>query len=563
MDRSALWPDVRDAWILYEDEWLIAIAKPVGIPSHAPDPKRADDVIARLKAYLGRREGRAARDVYLGVHHRLDRETSGVLLFAKRREANPGLAAQFEGRSIEKTYLAAVRGWPAGVTEKTLRDRLAPGEGSKTRVLRAGERGGVHAVSHVRLLRRKDDRALLAVRIETGRTHQIRAQLAAAGCPVAGDVLYGGDRAPRLLLHASALRLAHPLTNASLTLEAPPPPELEAWLAGADGVNLDDPPMLTAALQRAAERRYALAHSSDTDAFRLLNAGGDGVPGLAVDAYGAFLVAHLYGDEADAARETLLDVLAALPFEGVYLKRHPRQANVLVDSRREDLAPSAPVRGRAAPATFVVHEEGLPFHVALGDGLSTSLFLDQRENRRRIRELAKGADVLNLFAYTCAFTVAAAAGGARRTVSVDASSIALERGRANLTFAGFGGDDHHLEREDAFVYLEGAARSKRRFDLVIVDPPTYSTTSATRWASGKDWRRLAASCLRVLSPGGRLLACTNDRRLSIGRFRKLLHEGARHARRSVRRMRDVPPPIDFPPEFGEEPHLKSVWVEVG
>src|SRR4029077_1479699 len=144
------------------------------------------------------------------------------------------------------------------------------------------------------------------------------------------------------------------------------------------------------------------------------------------------------GPWADRARrDRVLDRLHALGFDGVYLKVRPKQANVLADTRREDLAPRLPVRGSPAPEEIAIVEESMPLLVRLGDGLSTGLFLDQRMNRRRVREMCtRGSAMANLFAYTCGFTVAAALGGAERTVSVDAAAAALERGRANLAHAG-------------------------------------------------------------------------------------------------------------------------------
>jgi 23S rRNA (cytosine1962-C5)-methyltransferase len=558
MTADVLWAPFRQEWILFEDEALIAVDKPAGIPSQAPVPDQPDDVVSRLAAFLTERDGERP---YLGVHQRLDQHTSGVMVFAKSRSANPALARQFEGRSVGKEYVAAVAGWQG--EGRTLRHRVERARGGAVRV--APGRGGKEAVTHVRVLERRGERALLALRIDTGRTHQIRVQLAHAGAPVAGDVLYGGPRAPRLLLHASALELAHPLTDAPLRIEAPPPSELADWLTGRDALPLAEPGALRAALERAAHVRYGLVRSGSTSApttcFRLLHGMAEGLPGLAVDVYGSYLVAHLYEDLQGAGLEAALDVLGSLGFEGVYLKRHPRQANVVVDATAAGLAPTRPVRGLEAPAVFEVLEHGLPFTVSLGDGLGTGLFLDQRESRRRVRELSAGATVLNLFAHTCAFTVAAVAGKARRTVSVDASGAVLERGRAQVLRLDPTGD-HRFVRTDVFSFLADAARRGERFDLVVVDPPTYSTTRTSRWRSGTDWRRLAGATLDVTSSGGHVLLCSNDQRLPVRRLRRYAHEAARASGRSLSRLRDVPLPRDFPSPPDSEPHLKCLLAEV-
>ena len=552
--NTLLWTDLPDEWIAYEDDHLLAIAKPAGVPSQAADPERRDDLPYRLE-----RAGHA----YVGIHQRLDRDTSGVILYTKDRAANPGLARQLEGRTVRKTYLAAVRGWTGG-RERTLRDRLAKGRVGTMRVARTGDRRARSAVTHVRELERRGERSLLELRIETGRTHQIRVQLAHAGAPVAGDALYGGPPAARLMLHASALELRHPITDEPLRVEVPPPPEVRDWLAHGEIRFPADDAGLDRALAAAAEARWGLAQSAwapePTTAFRVVTGAADGLPGLALDVYGDFLVAHLYDDDLPAER--VLDSLDRLGFEGVYLKRRPRQANELADTRTDELAPRAPVRGRAAPGEMAVFEHGVPYLVRLGDGLSTGIFLDQRENRRRVRELATGRTVLNLFAYTCPFTVAAAAGGAARTLSIDAAAPALEQGARNVANVDPGGQ-HEMRRADAFEALEELGRRGERFDLVIVDPPTYSTTKRTRWTSGRDWVGLGAAALRVTAPGGHLLACSNDQRMTQGAFRRHLHEAARRAAVEPRQMKDLPVPPDFPAVPGSPPHLKSVLLARG
>ncbi|MGF1465743.1 MAG: class I SAM-dependent methyltransferase [Sandaracinaceae bacterium] len=555
--------------VLFEDDDLLIVDKPEGVPCQAADPSWPDDLPMRLRRFLAQREGVPERDVYLGTHQRLDQATSGVLVYAKARRANRGLAEQFEGRSVAKTYVALVDGWRGG--ERTLRHRLAPGPGGRQEVVRG--RRGREAVSHVaRRDERAGGRALVEVRIETGRTHQIRAQLAAEGAPVVGDPLYGGAPAPRLFLHAEALGLRHPIGGGPIRVTAAAPPLFDAWLAG-DTDPYRDAERIRAALAQAAERRFGLAarrrHPTEpTEAFRWVNEDGDGLPGLAVDVYGRFAVVQSYGGGAEARLDAIVDSVAeADGIEGVYLKHRPRQANV-VDGRDERVSPSAPSRGVAAPGELAIREAGLRFGVRLGEGLSTGLFLDQRDNRRRVRELAPGARFLNLFAYTCAFTVAAGAGGARSTLSVDASGRALAWGRRNLAANGLPADEgpghggHRLWREDAFQALAELERRRERFDLIACDPPTYSTTRHGRWTSGRDWRRLAAGCLKVLAAGGTLLATSNDRRLDERRFRRYLHEAARDAQREVVKLKSLRVPSDFPVPAGGEPHLKGATLRV-
>ncbi len=411
--------------------------------------------------------------------------------------------------------------------------------------------------------------------LETGRTHQARVQLAHARAPIAGDPIYEGAAAPRLLLHAESLELVHPRTKQPLVVrDASVNAELETWLARGDlGFEVyDDRRLLERALGLAVERRWGLGRSAERDApdrrttaFRLVNEEGDALPGLAVDVYGEHLVAQLYASEEwdkPGRKDRILDALGGLGFDGVYQKIRPKQANVLVDTRRDDLAPREPVRGMAAPEEIVVHEEGVPFGFRLGDGLSTGIFLDQRLNRRALRELSTGARVANLFAYTCAFSVVAALGGARQTTSVDASLAALERGRAGFTLAGLSlGREHVFAGEDAFAWLAKAAKKKEeRFDIVVLDPPSYSSTKKRRFVAETDYDELVALAAAIVAPGGKIVACCNHRGMARSKLRRLVHEGARAAEREVVQLKDLPDAPDFPGVRGRDPHMKSMLL---
>jgi 23S rRNA (cytosine1962-C5)-methyltransferase len=345
-------------------------------------------------------------------------------------------------------------------------------------------------------------------------------------------------------------------------VRAPIPAEFERWLAKGRAAALPPDPEFGSRLAVAVDARWALGRGTDTTAFRIANAEGDGLEGLAVDVYGEHLVAHFFSPEALAQKEAILDALFELGPRGIYFKMHPKQSNTLVDPRVESLAPSLPVRGEPADDPLVVFESGLAYRVRLGDGLKTGIFLDQRENRRRVRELSRGKRVLNLFAYTCPFTVAAAAGGARQTVSVDASRGALAWGVENLTQNGLPIEPHTMIDEDAFVWLKFAAKRQERFDLVVLDPPSYASTKTSRFSLADDLPELAALALGVLAPGGRMLACSNHRKTLSGKFRRQLFEAGRLANREIVQIKDLPEPSDFPPPIGDEPHLKSALVAV-
>jgi RluA family pseudouridine synthase len=213
--------------ILYEDEALIAVDKPPGLPTVATaDPARPHLValVERLlRARPGGEDGAARR---LGVHQRLDRDTSGVVLFVKDPAANAGLAAQFAGRAVEKTYLALTARPPrAAPAAWRAREDVDPE--------RRGARAERVAVTDFAIVERLERAVLVEARPRTGRKHQIRIHLARAGLPILGDATYGGDThlAPRLMLHAARLGLRHPLSGAPLSVTSPLPADFRAVLA--------------------------------------------------------------------------------------------------------------------------------------------------------------------------------------------------------------------------------------------------------------------------------------------------------------------------------------------
>jgi 23S rRNA (cytosine1962-C5)-methyltransferase len=254
-----------------------------------------------------------------------------------------------------------------------------------------------------------------------------------------------------------------------------------------------------------------------------------------------------------------LDAVAELGFAGVYLKRRPKHASVVADTRRDAIAPSEPQRGHAAPDPLTVCELGLPYLVRLGDGLSTGLFLDQRAARAWLREACAGKRVLNLFAYHGGFTVAAVAGGARETVSVDASGVALERAAENLALHDADRERHQLVRGDASAYLRKAAAGEP-FDVIVLDPPSFATTRRSTFRATRDYRPLAAACMRCLAPSGILFASTNHRGITRAKLRRHLEQAADDAGRRIVTMTDFADPLDFPAAPGKECHLTRVML---
>ncbi|HEV2690005.1 MAG TPA: RluA family pseudouridine synthase [Bryobacteraceae bacterium] len=239
--------------IVYEDDDLAIINKPAGMMVHAgagatDDQRNRGTLVNALLNYFATLSS-VGGEMRPGIVHRLDKETSGLIVVAKNDEAHRKLAAQFARREVKKTYIALVHGWMkkdrGTISAAISRDRVR-----RTRMTTRGT-GGRDAVSHYSLLRRLDTAfgkfTLVEVKIDTGRTHQIRVHMASMGHPVVGDALYGAPRemrarrgratdegAPislaRNFLHAARLELAHPRTGKQIALESPLPEPLRAFL---------------------------------------------------------------------------------------------------------------------------------------------------------------------------------------------------------------------------------------------------------------------------------------------------------------------------------------------
>jgi 23S rRNA (cytosine1962-C5)-methyltransferase len=521
--------------ILRDDGELLIVDKPSGVPVHGGDERLPGDVVTRLGAWL-RATGSSE---YLGVHQRLDVGTSGVLAFVRNPELNARLARDFEAGAVEKEYVAAVRiaaSSPfARADSLTLEHRLAPGP---DRRMRAVQRGGKPCRTRCRVLERRGDRALVALRPETGRTHQLRVQLAESFAPIAGDREYGGARAPRLLLHARSLALP----GLGVSVASAEPEAFAHWLNDAEDA-LGTPAELARRLADAAVLRYPLLERTDT--LRWVNGWGDALSGVVVDWYRGHTTLSLTSEAALAREAELAAALVELGAESVYAKRRPK-----ADLRRVDaaeLAPPDPVAGAAAAEPLVVNEDGTRVEVALGEGFSTGLFVDQRDNRRRVRETCAGAAVLNLFCYTGAFSVAAALGGAARVTSVDVSRRALERAQHNFALNGLDPSLHTFARVDVTRFLTRAAARGERFDWVVLDPPSFSSTGPSGVLRlDRDYAHLLDLSLVVLGRRGRLLAVTNHRGTSRSALRKLVLQAAERAGRAVVQAKELGNGLDCP-----------------
>ena len=226
-DQVGVEPEAIPLDVLYEDDQLVAINKPAGLVVHIGHGNESGTLVNALLARWSQvaQVGDIRR---AGIVHRLDKDTSGIILIALNEVVQRKLMSQFQRREVKKVYWALVEGQP-----KTETGRIdAPiGRDPKQRKMMAVIRGGREAISNFRVLERFENHTLLEVQIETGRTHQIRVHMAFIGCPVVGDTIYGyrkqSIKMGRFFLHAKTISFTHPLSGAAMTLNTDLPPELQ------------------------------------------------------------------------------------------------------------------------------------------------------------------------------------------------------------------------------------------------------------------------------------------------------------------------------------------------
>lgn len=311
-------------------------------------------------------------------------------------------------------------------------------------------------------------------------------------------------------------------------------------------------------LQRAISGRACLASDPTTNAYRLVNAESDGLPGLVVDRYGEWLVIQCLTLGMACRRDEIVALLADLLHPtGIYARD---DADV---RQKEGLPPeSGPVWGAEPPERVEIVEHGHRFLVDVRRGHKTGFYLDQRENRRRAAAYCAGAEVLNLFAYTGGFGVYAGRAGARRVVNVDSSAEALALAERNLALNGCGPQE--MVVGDAFQVLRRYRDQGRLFDVVILDPPKFAASQAQVMAASRGYKDANLLALHLVRPGGFLVTFSCSGLVDADLFQKIVFAASVDARRDVQILERLAQSADHPVllTFPESAYLKGLLCRV-
>ena len=298
-------------------------------------------------------------------------------------------------------------------------------------------------------------------------------------------------------------------------------------------------------------------------AARLVHGDADGFPGLAVDRYGEFLLVYKYARAVDAYLDELVPLLEeTFAPAGIYLQDRTRSVTAEDSHKRP---PAAHLTGKTAPPEFEVEEDGLRFLVDVTAPVSPGLFLDLREGRRLVESISSERRVLNLFSFTGALALRAVRGGAKDVTNVDAAARSHARCRQNLAASGLDPEACEALTGDVFKFLERFRQRDREFDLVVVDPPPFSTVKGSTFSALDDWAQLAEAVAKVVAPGGEVLAVANAASLTEEELLGSIGEGCHAAGRNARVIGECGLPADFPviAAFPEGKYLKVKQLALG
>jgi 23S rRNA (cytosine1962-C5)-methyltransferase len=502
---------------------FIIVEKPYGLSSHAVDyakPGAAEIFSEAVRL----QELPSDNDMQLKVIHRLDSTTTGVLILGCTKASTASACEAFAQGQAQKKYLF--------ITDKKLEcstpivhhSFIEKQQGKwVSKLIESESITSANSNTIFIKLESHEKWSLWEAVPTTGKTHQIRLHAKDLGISILGDELYGGSRFPQIMLHAYELQLP------DLPLFTSPPSLLMENLSMCSNHTV-------ASWILAIERRNRLFAYEAEDCLRMIHTEGGA---LRADRMGETLCIYWYDDTPPAS-------WALEGFE--QLTELARCKRYFLYSRSKE--------GREAddiPEQWIAIENGIDFEFRKGHGISPGLFLDQRQQRARVLQHSEGKSILNLFCYSCGFSVAAAKGGATSVTSVDVSKSALEWGKQNLAINALNPENYSFSALDSRDYLRICRKQGRTFDIIICDPPSFSHGKKKVFSLERELKNLILDCIAVTAAGGEIYFSCNHERIDTSSMLDILTSLAPKPEWSIEL---VPSSLDYELP-GQEPLLKS------
>ena len=318
-----------------------------------------------------------------------------------------------------------------------------------------------------------------------------------------------------------------------------------------------DEAFFRARLAAALQFRQACLPESKSNGRRLVQGEADGLPGLIVDQYGDVLVLQCLSIGVDVWRETVVGLLSELTGCAAIFERSDAEVRKL-----EGLEPRRGLVAGTLPEAVQITEQGLTLEVDVEKGQKTGFYLDQRDNRERVRTLASGKRVLDAFCYTGGFALAALQGGAESVMAIESSKPALALVEQHCRLNGFEERDITLVEADVFEHLRRLRDAAATFDLIILDPPKFAPTAKHAEKASRAYKDVNLWAFRLLAPGGLLLTCSCSAGVGPGLFRKVIAAAAVDAGVEARVLDTLGPAPDHAGDlhFPEGEYLTGLLV---
>lgn len=311
-------------------------------------------------------------------------------------------------------------------------------------------------------------------------------------------------------------------------------------------------------IDAALSRRESFFEDEETTAFRLFNGEGDGIGGLTIDFFDGYVMVSWYSEGIYSMKHHVYGVLDKLmDYKAIYEKKR-------FDTKGQYIEQDDFVKGEPGDFPIIVKENGMNFAVDLNDGAMTGIFLDQRDVRKVLRDkYSEGKHVVNTFSYTGAFSVAAALGGARETTSVDLAKRSLPKTIEQFSVNAIDYEAQTIKVMDVFEYFKYAKRHALKFDVVVLDPPSFARSKKYTFSTAKDYPALIADAIAITEKNGIIIASTNNASFSMKKFKTFIAKGFEDAGSRYKILEESSLPKDFRTnrDFPEFNYLKVVILQ--
>lgn len=475
---------------LFENEDIIAVDKPYGLKTHSNEEKSNlsdysdEGLIEIYEQYLNQK---------LYVIHRLDQTTTGVIVFAKSSEAAKKYSEYFLRHEVQKTYLF--------ITNKQIQKSVYV---ANQEILYKGR--SLEAQTEFKLIKSDSGLHLWMASPKTGRNHQVRIHAQMAGLSLLGDQKYGGDQYPFLSLHNQ--RIEFP---GGLIIESKAPIYF-------DNLKYLKSKLLAKVLFESDRRQRLFQHTDlDDQCYRIAHCRQDFKDlSFTLDQFGKNLILSCYNERLSEQQKDDFRTYSKIVNRPVIVR-------MMLNRGKDPLNQSRFVLGEHGNLDFwTAKEDQLQFEMRSDSGQSFGLFVDQRLQRQWVLKNSINKNILNLFSYTCGFSVAAAKGNAKSVTSVDTSKSVLNWGKKNFELNQIELQAHRFLNRDSVEFLESSIKKGIKYDIIICDPPSFSRGEKGVFKIQDQFENLLKMCLNCISKKGVLLFSTNYENIDIKTINKVI-----------------------------------------